>query len=52
MMKERLYDGAAFLLAPQRGGPKGEFVEPANDLSMKVFLASLAGHVGVHIASR
>lgn len=52
LIKERLYDGAAFLLATERGGPKGEFSEPAIDLTMRAFLAGLAGHVGVHIASR
>lgn len=52
LIKERLFDGAAFLLATKRGGPKGEFNEPAIDLTMKAFLAGLAGHVGVHIASR
>lgn len=52
LVKERLYDGAAFLLATKKGGPKGEFSEPANDLAMRAFLAGLAGHVGVHVASR
>jgi hypothetical protein len=51
LMKERLYDSAAFLLATEKGGKKGEFSEPMNDLSMRAFLAGLAGHVGVHIAS-
>lgn len=52
LIKERLYDGAAFLLATEKGGPRGEFSEPANDLTMRVFLAGLAGHVGVHLAKR
>lgn len=52
LVKERLYDSAAFLLATKKGGPKGEFSEPAIDLTMRAFLAGLAGHVGVHIASR
>ncbi len=51
LIKERLYDSAAFLLATKSGGPKGEFSEPANDLTMQVFLAGLAGHVGVHLAN-
>lgn len=52
LVQERLYDSAAFLMATEKGGPKGKFSEPAVDLSMKAFLAGLAGHVGVHIASR
>ncbi len=52
LVKERLYDGAALLLATKSGGPKGDFNEPVNDLTMRAFLAGLAGHVGVHIASR
>ncbi|MBI2605734.1 MAG: restriction endonuclease [Deltaproteobacteria bacterium] len=52
LIRERLYDSAAFLIATKVGGPKGEFTEPSNDLTMKAFLAGLAGHVGVHVASR
>jgi len=52
LVQERLYDSAAFLTATSSGGPKGNFSEPATDLTMKVFLAGLAGHVGVHLANR
>lgn len=52
LVKERLYDSAAFLLATPAGGPKGEFREPAQDMTMRALLASLAGHVGVYIATR
>lgn len=52
LVQERLYDSAAFILATEGGGPRGIFSEPATDLSTKAFLAGLAGHVGVHLASR
>jgi hypothetical protein len=52
LVKERMYDGAAFLMATEKGGPKGVFAEPANDITMRTFLAGLAGHIGVHLASR
>jgi len=51
LVKERLYDSAAFLMASESSGPKGEYSEPASDLSMRVFLAGLAGHIGVHLAN-
>jgi hypothetical protein len=52
LVTERLYNSAAFLMATDVGGPKGEHTEPAKDLGMNTLLASLAGHVGVHLASR
>lgn len=52
LMRERLYDSAAFILATEKSGPKGQYKEPVTELSMNAFLAGLAGHVGVHLASR
>jgi hypothetical protein len=52
LVQERIYDSAAFLMATEKGGPQGEVSEPATDLSMKAFLAGLAGHIGVYNASR
>lgn len=52
LVRERLYDGAAFLMATEKGGPRGVFSEPASDMTMKTFLAGLAGRIGVHLASR
>ena len=52
LVMERLYDGAAFLLATEKNGPKGIFSEPAKDLTMRAFLAGLAGQIGVHLANR
>lgn len=51
LMLEKLYDGAAFLMATEKGGPVGNYSEPAADLSMKKFLAGLAGHVQTYLAS-
>ena len=36
-------------MASQDGGPLGKYSEPAKDLSMRLFLAGLAGHVRVYL---
>ncbi|MBN1654350.1 MAG: restriction endonuclease [Deltaproteobacteria bacterium] len=46
---EKLYDGAALVMAPESG--KGIYSEPLADLSMRRFLASLAGHVASTLVS-
>lgn len=51
LVREKLYDSAAFLMATQDGGSRGRYAEPAEDLRMKPFLAALAGHVGALAAS-
>lgn len=50
LMLEKLYDGAAFLMSTEAQGVRGEYSEPAIDLSMKKFLAGLAGHVRSYLA--
>ncbi len=51
MVLEKLYDGTALLMATAEGGPKGEFREPACDLTAKRFLASLGGHIAAYLAN-
>lgn len=51
LMLEKLYDGAAFLMATEESGPHGVYTEPASDLVMKKFLAGLAGHVRTYLAT-
>lgn len=51
LLLEKLYDGAAFLMSTEQGGPRGEFVEPASDLTMKRFLAGIGGHVQTYLGS-
>ena len=41
MVRERLYDAACFLTSGAVGGMKGEYCEPAPELSFENFLASL-----------
>ena len=41
LLRERLYDGAAFLLAGQASGSKGEYCEPSPELGFERFLSSL-----------
>ncbi len=52
LVREKLYDAAAFLTATEKGGPKGKFEEPAIDLTTKKLLASLGGHVSGYLAGR
>ena len=47
---ERLIDSAAFLASIGKGSAQGAYLEPAVDLTMKRFLASLMGRVGGHLA--
>ena len=47
---ERLFDSAALLASPGKGGAQGVFMEPAEDLSMKGLLASLASYVAGYLA--
>ncbi len=49
-MLEKHFDGAAFIMATARGGTKGEYSEPANDLGMRRFLAGIAGHAATFVA--
>jgi Restriction endonuclease XhoI len=51
LVMEKLYDGAAFLTSTEEGGPRGDFTEPASDLSIKRFLAGIGGHVQTYLAS-
>lgn len=47
LVLERHYDGAAFFLSGLEPGLKGEYVEPAADLSFEKFATSLAAQVAV-----
>jgi hypothetical protein len=47
---ERLFDAAALLASPGKGGAQGAFIEPAEDLSWKRFLAGLLGWIGGYMA--
>ena len=51
LVREKLYDAAAFLMSPEKGGRSGEYREPAEDLAMKRFLAGLGGRVATYLAS-
>jgi hypothetical protein len=48
---EKLFDSTALLLACQDDAETGAYREPAPDLAIRQFLASLGGHVGALAAS-
>ena len=51
LVLEKLYDATAVLMTTAAGGAKGKYSEPAEDLTMRKLLASLAGHVAAYVAA-
>jgi len=51
LVLEKHYDAAALVLSSRSTGTAGDYREPAQDLSMKRFLAALGGHVQTFLAS-
>ena len=41
LVRERLYDSACFLLSNAKGGVKGDYREPASELTFEKFIESL-----------
>ncbi|MDA1349726.1 MAG: hypothetical protein O3A47_12820 [Chloroflexi bacterium] len=52
LVLEKLFDGAAFLMATDKQGRGGTYSEPADDLGMRPFLAALTGHAMAFQAGR
>ncbi len=52
LVRERLYNVSAFLLSDKKGGTKGIYREPAEDLTFGIFSKSLIAHVGVYGTSK
>jgi hypothetical protein len=51
LVLQKLLDGSALLMSSAEAGPRGDFTEPASDLSAKRFLAGLAGHIRTYKAT-
>jgi hypothetical protein len=47
LVRERLYDSACFLLSNAKSGAKGEYREPASELTFEKFIASLLARATV-----
>jgi hypothetical protein len=47
LVRERHYTSAAFLMSPQAGGARGEYTEPARDLTFENFAKSLAAQISI-----
>jgi hypothetical protein len=45
LVRERMYDGAAYITSSRADGLLGMHSEPASDLSVELFVRSLLGHV-------
>lgn len=52
LVREELYTRAALLLSTKSESVRGEFSEPADDLRVRDFFISLAGHIGTFRASQ
>jgi hypothetical protein len=52
LVREGLYNSAAFITSTPEGGLAGKYVEPADDLKVRSLLAGLGGHVTAYIAGR
>ncbi len=52
LVRERLYDSAALIVATEKQGKSGQYLEPAKDLRAKPFFASLGGHIGTILAGQ
>lgn len=52
LVREKLYDSATLLLSTEEDGLAGRYTEPAEDISIKQFLAGLAGHVTGYLAAK
>jgi type II restriction enzyme len=51
LVAEKFFNDAALLMCTREQGQTGRYTEPASDLTMKRFLAGLAGHVAGFTAS-
>jgi hypothetical protein len=44
LLRERLYDGVSLLLTTQKGGLRGKFSSPTEELSFRTFASGLSAH--------
>ena len=49
LVRERHYSAAAFITSQNDSGLRGEFLEPANDLTMKIFARTLSAHISAYV---
>lgn len=49
LLRQRLYDGCAFLLSNSEGGLEGEYAEPIEELAFGRFASSLSGYIQGYI---
>ena len=52
LLRDRLYDGACFLLSSAASAVTGDYVEPHAELTFPKFVTPLLGHVGAMCAKR
>jgi len=52
LLRERLYDGVSLLLTTRKGGARGRFTSPSEELSFDTFAAGLSAHAIAHAKKR
>jgi len=52
LVRERHYNASAFLLSDRKSGKKGNFREPAEDLTSELYIRSLVAHVAAYSRGR
>ncbi len=52
LLLEKLFDSCAYITSTEKGARQGKYSEPAPDLTMKKFLASLGGYVSAYLAGK
>jgi hypothetical protein len=49
LLRNRLYDGCAYLLSDEKSGLEGNYSEPNEELQFRRFASSLVGHIRAHL---
>lgn len=52
LVRERHYNASAFLLSDRKAGQSGSFREPADDLTLELYMRSLSAHIGAYAQER
>ena len=52
LIRERHYSSAAFIMSTRTGGLRGEYTEPAQDLTFQIFAKSLAAQISIYKESK
>jgi hypothetical protein len=49
LVRERHYSAVAFITSQNDSGKKGDYLEPATDLTMSLFARTLTAHISAYV---